>query len=106
MTFVDNLKQDVAYGFRGLRRNPGFCAVVVLTLALGIGANTAIFSVVYGVLWRDLPYTEPDRVLMINQAAPKAGQPVIGFSVPDFTDFRERNRAFSALAEYHSMWFI
>src|SRR5205085_12667642 len=65
-----------------------------------------IFSVVQGVLLRPLPYISPDRVVTLNQAAPKAGQPFLGFSVLDFTDFRERNRTFSALAEYHSMWFI
>jgi len=102
----DNLRQDVAYALRGLRHNPGFAAVVILTLALGIGANTAIFSVVHGVLLRPLPYREPGRLVTLNQAAPKAGQPFLGFSVQDFTDFRERNRAFAALAEYHSMWFI
>ncbi len=104
--FLDNLRQDLGYGLRGLRRNPGFSAVVVLTLALGIGANTAIFSVVHGVLLRDLPYAAPDRLLMLNQAAPKAGQATLGFSVPDFMDFRARNRAFESLAEYHSMFFI
>jgi len=104
--FMDNLRQDFGYSLRGLRRNPGFSSVVVLTLALGIGANTAIFSVVQGVLLRPLPYASPDRVVTLNQAAPQAGQPSLGFSVPDFTDFRERNRTFSALAEYHSMWFI
>ena len=104
--FLDNLRQDLAYGLRGLRHNRGFALVVILTLALGIGANTAIFSVVQGVLLRPLSYAAPDRLVMVNQAAPKAGQPSLGFSVPDFLDFRERNRAFSALAEYHSMWFI
>ncbi len=103
---LDNLRQDLAYGLRGLRRNPGFSAVVVLTLALGIGANTAIFSVVQGVLLRDLPYAQPDRLVLVNQAAPKAGQPSLGFSVPDFMDFRAKNRAFAALSEYHSMHFI
>jgi putative ABC transport system permease protein len=104
--FFDHLRQDVAYGLRGLRHNPGFSFVVILTLALGIGANTAIFSIVHGVLLRDLPYAEPQRLMMLNQSAPKAGQPQLGFSVPDFTDFRERSRAFESLAEYHSMWFI
>jgi predicted permease len=102
----DNLRQDLAYAFRGLRQSPGFAAIVVLTLALGIGANTAIFSVVHGVLLRPLPFAEPGRLVTLNQAAPKAGQPFLGFSVPDFTDFRARNRAFRGLAEYHSMWFI
>jgi predicted permease len=104
--FLDTLKQDLAYGWRGLRRNPGFSLVVILTLALGIGANSAIFSVVQGVLLRPLPYVEPGRIVTLNQAAPKAGQPFLGFSVPDFTDFRAKNRAFTAMAEYHSMWFI
>ena len=102
----DNLRQDLAYGLRGLRHNPGFSAVVILTLALGIGANTAIFSIVQGVLLRDLPYAAPGRLVVLNQAAPGAGQPALGFSVPDFMDFRARGRAFSALAEYHSMYFI
>ncbi|HVU18090.1 MAG TPA: ABC transporter permease [Candidatus Didemnitutus sp.] len=104
--FVDHLHQDISYGLRGLRRNPGYMIVVILTLALGIGANTAIFSVVHGVLLRPLAYAQPDRLVTVNQAAPKVGQPTLGFSVPDFMDFRERNRAFSAMAEYHSMWFI
>lgn len=106
MPFLDHLRQDLVYGLRGLQRNPGFAAVVVFTLALGIGANTAIFSVVHGVLLRDLPYTEPDRLVTLAQAAPKAGQASLGFSVPDFTDFRERNRTFSGMSEYHSMFFI
>ncbi|HTL66743.1 MAG TPA: ABC transporter permease [Lacunisphaera sp.] len=104
--FIDQLRQDLTSGGRALRHNPGFSLVVILTLALGIGANTAIFSVVNGVLLRPLPYAAPDRVVTLNQAAPGAGQPFLGFSVPDFRDFRARNRAFSALAEYHSMWFI
>ena len=96
----------MAYGLRGLARNPGYAAIVVLTLALGIGANTAIFSVVHGVLMRPLPYHAPDRIVLLHQAAPRIGEPSFGFSVPDFMDFRERQRAFSALSEYHSMWFI
>jgi len=106
LTFFEHLRQDFAYGWRGLARNPGFAAVVILTLGLGIGANTAIFSVVHGVLMRPLPYHAPERLVMLNQAAPKIGDDSFGFSVPDFTDFRERTRAFSALSEYHSMWFI
>jgi putative ABC transport system permease protein len=106
IAFFDHLRQDLAYGLRGLARNPGFAAVVILTLALGIGANTAIFSVVHGVLMRPLPYRAPERLVILNQAAPKIGDSSFGFSVPDFTDFRERTRAFSALSEYHSMWFI
>lgn len=105
-SFFDNIRQDIVYGLRGLARKPGFAAVVVITLALGIGANTAIFSVVHSVLMRPLPYASPERLVIVKQAATKIGQDSFGFSVPDFEDFRERTRAFSALSEYHSMWFI
>ena len=104
--FFDHLRQDIVYGVRGLIRNPGFTAVVVITLALGIGANTAIFSVVHGVLMRPMPYHTPERLVILHQAAPKIGERSFGFSVPDFTDFRAKTRAFSAMSEYHSMWFI
>ena len=104
--FFAHLRQDLAYGVRGLIRNPGYAAVVILILALGIGANTAIFSVVHGVLMRPLPYHQPGRLVVLHQATPKTGDDSIGFSVPDFADFRERSRAFSSLSEYHSMWFI
>lgn len=106
VNFFDRLRQDLGYGLRGLARSPGFAAVVILTLALGIGANTAIFSVVYGVLMRPLPYRAPERLVLVNQAAPKIGDDSFGCSVPDFMDFREKTRAFSSLSEYHSMWFI
>lgn len=106
LTFFDHLRQDLTYGLRGLTRNLGFVGVVIATLGLGIGANTAIFSVVHGVLMRPLPYHAPDRLVLLNQAAPKIGDESFGCSVPDFTDFRERSRAFSSLSEYHSMWFI
>src|SRR6476619_4157678 len=106
MNFLDRIRQDLDYGMRGLARNQGFAAVVVRTLGLGIGANTAIFSVVHGVLMRPLPYRAPEELVIVKQAAPKIGDDSIGFSVPDLTDFRERTRAFSGLSEYHSMWFI
>jgi predicted permease len=106
LRFFDHLRQDCSYGLRGIVRNPGFAAVVILTLGLGIGANTAIFSVVHGVLMRPLPYKAPQRLVILHQAAPKIGEDSFGFSVPDFTDFREKTRAFSSLSEYHSMWFI
>jgi putative ABC transport system permease protein len=104
--FFEHLRRDCGYGFRGIGRNPAFSAIVIVTLALGIGANTAIFSVVHGVLMRPLPYKAPERVVILHQAAPKIGEESFGFSVPDFTDFREKTRAFAALSEYHSMWFI
>src|SRR4051812_6714325 len=106
MSIFENFRQDIAYGVRGLVHNIGFTSIVVVTLALGIGANTAIFSVVHAVLMRPLPYRAPEQVVLVHQAAPKIDEPSFGFSVPDFDDFRQRNRAFSALSEYHSMWFI
>ena len=106
LRFFEHLRRDCGYGLRGIARNPGFSAIVIATLALGIGANTAIFSVVHGVLMRPLPYKAPERLVILSQAAPKIGEDSFGFSVPDFTDFREKTRAFSALSEYHSMWFI
>ena len=106
LRFFEHLRRDCGYGLRGIARNPAFSAIVIVTLALGIGANTAIFSVVHGVLMRPLPYKAPERLVILHQAAPKIGEASFGFSVPDFTDFREKTRAFSALSEYHSMWFI
>ena len=68
--WLDDLRRDIAYGFRSLRRAPGFTAVAVLTLALGIGANTAIFSVISGVLLRPLPYRDADRLVQIFAPPP------------------------------------
>jgi putative ABC transport system permease protein len=95
-TLMDSLWQDVRYGFRSLRRNPGFSAVVVLVLAVGIGANTAIFSAVNAILLRPLPYGEPDRIVMVWGFNPGIGREVA--SLPDFLDWREQNDVFSDLA--------
>jgi putative ABC transport system permease protein len=95
---MTGFRQDLRYAFRGLRQRPGFTLVAVLTLALGIGANTAIFSVVNGVLLRPLPYERPDRLAMIwghrNQ------EPLAELSVPEYWDLRERTRAFAGVAAF------
>jgi len=81
---IENLVADVRNGLRILRKNPGFTAVAVLTLALGIGANTAIFGVVNAVLLRPLPFKQPSRLMMLFEGIPKIGFPRMGFSAPDF----------------------
>ncbi|HKT51445.1 MAG TPA: ABC transporter permease, partial [Candidatus Angelobacter sp.] len=90
---------DVRYGVRVLRRNPVFTAVAVFTLALGIGATTAIFSVVYGVLLRPLPYDKPEQIVRLSGVDAKANR--ISFSDANFTDVRAQTRSFQGLAEYH-----
>lgn len=90
---------DVAYGLRVLRRNPGFAVTAALSLALGLGAATAIFSVVYGVLLRPLPYPEPDRLLQLWQLNEPTGTRS-QVSDPNFEEWRDANRSFAALAQY------
>ena len=89
---------DCRYGLRQLRKNPGFTAVAVLTLALGIGATTAIFSVVYGVLLRPLPYPAANRIMAVFEVTSK-GRPS-RVADPNFDDFRDQNRSFQAIAKY------
>ena len=93
-----SLFQDLRYGFRGLRRNPGFTAVTVLTLALGIGANTAIFTFVNSILLRPLPYPNPDRIVALFEVNYKGGN--MNLADPNFNDLRALNRSLQAAAEY------
>jgi putative ABC transport system permease protein len=97
---LTDLAQDVRYALRTLRKSPGFTAVVVLTLALAIGANTAIFSVVNGVLLRSVPYANADRLAMVWEADRFSGTTREDASVPDYFDFRARAHAFSNLAAF------
>jgi putative ABC transport system permease protein len=94
------LLQDIKYALRGLRRVPGFALVAVLTLALGIGANTAIFSVVNGVILRPLGYPRPEQLVYITSQFPSMGFNQFWMSAPEFFEFRERNRSFSAVGAY------
>lgn len=93
---MDTLWQDIRYGARTLRKSPGFTAVVVVTLALGIGANAAIFSVVNGVLMTPLPFPEPERLMGLHQSKPNFLAGAITY--PNFRDWQTMNETFSAIA--------
>jgi putative ABC transport system permease protein len=95
---MNGLLQDVRYALRQLRKNLGFTAVAVMTLALGVGATTAIFSVVYGVLLRPLPYAEASRIVAIFEIQPKGGWNRL--ADPNFDDFRDQSHSFQAIAKY------
>jgi predicted permease len=104
--FLENMGRDFRFALRSLRKNPGFAVVAIITLALGIGANTAIFSVLNGVLLRPLPYQEDNRLILIRQQLPLAGVQRLNFSVHDIEDYRNQNHSFSSIMEYHEMPFI
>jgi predicted permease len=95
---LERVWQDVRYGARTLRKNPGFTLIAVLTLALGIGANTAMFSVVNAVLLRPLPFADPDRLVLIWSADPKRDIHESGTSFPTITDWRNESRLFADMA--------
>jgi len=95
---MDTLLKDIRYGIRSLARHPGFTAVALITLALGIGANTAIFSVVNAVLLKPLPFNDPERLVWVWDTAPQFAN--IPTSLPDFLGWKEQNRSFEHLAAY------
>src|SRR6185436_10123243 len=97
---LEDLAQDLRFGLRTLARNPGFTFVAVLTLALGIGANTAIFSVVDGVLLRPVPLDRSDRLMMIWETDRDSGTTREPSSIPDFLDFQEQSRTFETVAAF------
>jgi putative ABC transport system permease protein len=97
---LERLAQDLRYAARALRRNPGYTAVAVLTLALGIGANTAVFSVVNVVLLDPLPFREPGRLAQVWTSGPRSGGQGDWASFPDFLDWRRQNRVFEEMAAY------
>jgi putative ABC transport system permease protein len=97
--------KDFVYALRGIRKSPGFTAVAILTLALGIGANTAIFSVMDAVLLRPLPYPQPERLARLWQSEPKMSERRLGTAPPEFAEYRDRTRAFSSIAGYQKTSF-
>jgi predicted permease len=94
--------QDARYAVRQLRKNNGFTAVAVITLALGIGANTAIYSIVNAVLLRPLPFLQPSRLALLHEGLPTVGFPRIGFSAPDLTMYQRAEKSFEGVAGYQS----
>jgi putative ABC transport system permease protein len=103
---VDVLAQDVRIGTRMLRRSPGFTLAVLVAMALGIGANTAIFSVVYGAVLKPLPYEGGDRVVVLHAQLAKQGVDDASFSALELQDYRGQARTIERIVEYHWMAFI
>src|SRR5947207_3241267 len=97
---METLLRDVRYGIRSLLKRPGFTAVAVITLALGIGANTAIFSVVNAVLLRPLPFHDPGQLVTLWERNPNQGYEQNPPAAGNFVDWRDQNRVFSQMAIY------
>ena len=100
VNFIEDLLQDVRYAIRSRAKNPAFTAVVVITLALGIGANTAIFSILHGVLLRPLDYPKPDQLMFLTAESPATGGTRNSLSAPEYTEFRQLNHSFAAIGAY------
>jgi hypothetical protein len=98
---MNTLFKDARYAVRALRRQPGFTTIALLTLALGIGANTAVFSVVSGVLLRPLPYPAPEQLQYITSQFPGLGFNQFWVSLPEFLEFRDLNQAFASVGAYN-----
>jgi predicted permease len=102
---MNTLLQDLRYGLRVLQKNPTFTAVAVLTLALGIGGNAAMFSVVNAVLLRPLPFHDPSRLVLLHEGVPTLGFAKIGFSTPDLMLYQQEQKSFEATAPYQNKTF-
>src|SRR5262245_25854593 len=92
--------QDLRYGARMLLKSPGFTLIAIITLALGIGANTAIFSLVNSILLRQLPFRQPERLVRVDSRRTATGK--YSFTLPDLIDYRDQNQSLSGIAAYTS----
>lgn len=102
VNYIESLLQDVRYGLRQLRRNPGFTAVAVLTLAVGIGSTTAIFNIVNAALLRPLPFKGASRLMMLGEGIPQMGFPKMGFSAPDLRVLERTQRSFERIGAFEN----
>ena len=102
---MESLMQDIRYGWRMLGKNPGFTAIAVLTLAIGIGASTATFSVVDTVLLQPLPYQKPEQLVIVTETLPGMSADDVGVAAGEYEDYRDRNHSFSQVAAYQSTGF-
>src|SRR6266550_7307998 len=100
--FVETCWQDLRFAARMLRKNPGFTSIAVLTLALGIGATTAVFSAIDTVLLQPLPYAHPEQLMLISESLPKLGGDDVGVAAGEYLDYRDRNRSFAQAAAYQN----
>src|SRR5262245_45471242 len=100
LPWLDDLRRDVRHGLRSLRRSPGFTTIALVTLALGIGANTAIFSILNGVILRPLNYPRPEQLMRLTGYFPVAGSTGTGLSHPEYVEFREMNRSFADVGAF------
>ena len=105
LTFWDSLSQDLRFGFRTLRRSPGYAFAAVFILALGIGVNTAMFSVIDGVLLKPLPFRDGSELVLVRQSATTSNVSNASVSIPELNDYRARLHSIHDLVEYHSMSF-
>src|SRR5262245_20726421 len=100
--FMQSIFQDLRYGLRVLRMRPGFTLIAIITLAIGMGANTAIFSIVNAVLLRPLRYQEPERLVRLWASSPERGLAYFSVSAPDFLEWQRQNHVFERMAAYDS----
>src|SRR5215510_2073486 len=97
---MNSIAQDIRYGLRSLWKRPAFTAIAILTLALGIGANSAIFSVVNAIVLRPLPYRQSERLMAIWGNLHKTGLEELEVSAPELRDFREQCKSFEQISAY------